>query len=303
MKSYHRFLYIFFILALTTILVDQIIGIVIQRLYFKQQSGPLYRTTYAMDSTNAQIIVLGTSRANHHYIPEIFEHKLKLTCYNAGRDGTSIFYHYAVLKCILLRYKPRIILLEMDAQDLIFRTEDIERVSALFPYYDKHPQIRSTIEMQGGLIPLKMLSRIYQSNTDLLNILIGNMDFNKLRKKDFKGYIQVIDGMKDSIIENRPKPMGYPDPIKVAFLDSVIDLCRANNIRLQVITSPIFGKSVNQKSNSALKNFLTYKGIEYWEYENDKAFISQHHLFHDMIHLNDEGARKFSEIVSNRLKN
>jgi len=45
---------------------------------FKQfHSSPVavanYRTTYVMDSTKADILVFASSRASHHYVPEIFE--------------------------------------------------------------------------------------------------------------------------------------------------------------------------------------------------------------------------------------
>jgi len=96
--------YIFIIIL---IISDFLIGKTLRYIYFNETSGLDYRTTFAIDSTKADIIVFGASRANHHYVPTIFQDSLKMTFYDVGRDGQSIFYHLAILKAILKRYTPK----------------------------------------------------------------------------------------------------------------------------------------------------------------------------------------------------
>ena len=46
--------------------IDMAIGSVLRHFYFRQSSGLEYRTTYSMEKTTADLIVLGSLRANHH---------------------------------------------------------------------------------------------------------------------------------------------------------------------------------------------------------------------------------------------
>ena len=62
-----------FIFLTILIMLDFSIGSILQYFYFKQKSGLLYRTTYSLDSTRADLLVLGSSTATHHYNSEIFE--------------------------------------------------------------------------------------------------------------------------------------------------------------------------------------------------------------------------------------
>ena len=43
---------------------------------------------------------------------------MKLSFYNAGRDGNFMFYHLAVLKGVLNRYSPKIVILDFVAEEL-----------------------------------------------------------------------------------------------------------------------------------------------------------------------------------------
>ena len=60
-----------------------------------------------MELTKADLLVFGSSRANHHYVPEVFEDSLKLTFYNTGKDGSGIFItlHYCDLFCNVINQK------------------------------------------------------------------------------------------------------------------------------------------------------------------------------------------------------
>ncbi|HEY5369695.1 MAG TPA: hypothetical protein VIJ75_11955 [Hanamia sp.] len=190
--------------------LDFVIGTILNKLYFKQQSGLQYRTTYAIEKTNAEVIVLGSSRANHHYVPAVFENILHYSFYNAGKDGSSIFYNYAILKGILKRYKPRIIVLEILKEELGFEKEWYDRLSELLPYYATHPEIRSIILLKSRSERLKLISKIYPYNSSLLTILIGNTELNKKRRMDLEGYVPLFKTYKGSLFN--PKD-NFKDPI------------------------------------------------------------------------------------------
>jgi hypothetical protein len=137
------------LLFLIVFLFDWAGGAILRYFYFSQTSGLGYRTTYSIDSTRANILVFGSSRANHHYVPEVFEDSLKMSFYNTGRDGNFLFYNYAIFKAILKRYTPKILIMDINPDELYYNPDSYDRLSSLLPYYKDHPEIRDIIELRG----------------------------------------------------------------------------------------------------------------------------------------------------------
>jgi hypothetical protein len=95
-NQYFRFAVSIIILFLILLAFDRVGGAILRHYYFSQTSGSWYRTTYSIDSTRADILVFGSSRANHHYVPEVFEDSLNMSFYNTGQDGNLILNNYAI---------------------------------------------------------------------------------------------------------------------------------------------------------------------------------------------------------------
>ena len=55
-----------FLFIIVVIIADHLIGLLLSQLYFNQHKGQYAQTTYAIDSTNQDIIVFGSSRAVRH---------------------------------------------------------------------------------------------------------------------------------------------------------------------------------------------------------------------------------------------
>ena len=49
---------------------------------------------YVCEKVTEDIIIMGSSRASHHYVPEIISEELGMSCFNAGRDGNGIILQY-----------------------------------------------------------------------------------------------------------------------------------------------------------------------------------------------------------------
>ena len=140
-----------------------------------------------MDSTLADMLIIGSSRANHHYVPSVFEDSLKISFYNAGRDGNGTFYQLALLKTILKRYTPKIIVFDYSSV-FVKGAEEYDQMASLLPYYRTHKEIQPLVEMKSPFEKIKLLSEIYPFNSQLLTISVGNLKMNKKRVADDKGY-------------------------------------------------------------------------------------------------------------------
>jgi hypothetical protein len=281
---------------------DQLIGRLMKCYYFKQESGILYQTTYAIDSTTADILVFGSSRANHHYVPQIFEEKLGLSFYNSGRDGNYLLYNYPIFKSIVSRYTPKVLIFDINPREFFYEKTSYERLSSLLPYYKTHPEIRKTVELRSPFERFKMLSQIYPYNSNLLTITVGNLEINRSRIKEVKGYVPLLDSIIDTTLFRMKSEEGILDSNKIFAIKDITKYCITKNILLILVESPTFGRLQKTTSTLFIENLVQENKIAFWDFSNYADFITKPGFFRDRVHLNDSGARYFSSIVADSIR-
>ena len=289
-----------FVFLAILFILDFLIGSILKYFYFKQESGLLYRTTYSLDSTRAEFLILGSSTANHHYDSRIFEKRLGTSTYNTGRDANTIFYNYAIFQSVLKRYKPKIVILDFNVEEFKANPDNYDRISSLLPYYKEHPEIHSIIQLKSSYEKYKLLSKIYPFNSLLFTIAVGTTNFNKSREQinDENGYVPLthIWNKKISIDTNT---IEYKiDTNKVNILKSFIEECKNANIQLYIIISPRFIKYFgNDLSVELVHKIADKSNIPFYDYSKDTLFWKHREYFADRVHLNNAGAVIFSNKV------
>jgi hypothetical protein len=292
------------LLILFTVLfiIDYSLGSLFKYLYFEQESGELYTITYSIDKTNEDILVFGSSRANHHYHPEVFEKRLNLSFFNTGRDGEHIFFQDAILKAVLKRYTPKIVLFDFVDAEFDKDHTSYDRISTLLPYYHDHPEIRSIVKLRGPYEKYKLLSRSYPYNSEIFQILLGNTKYKKAKHENIKGYIprkEIWDEPAKTVVY----PEKYPlDSNKIRIFESMIKDCKSAGTKLYIVCSPYFFDAKNQEYSILLGKQIAEKyNIDFFDFSNNPAFTKNVNLFADFAHLNDSGAKIFSEMVIDSL--
>ena len=290
------------LLIVIVFLLDFTIGTTLQYFYFKQESGFLYRTTYAIEKTKAPVLIFGSSRASRHYNPNIFSNQLHLSSYNVGHDGNFILYQYAVLSAVLKRYRPKLIVLDITRGDFAIRQNDYERLSALLPYYKGHSEVRPIVQLKSPYEKIKNLSFIYPYNSLLFSIAVGNAEFNKQKMKDIDGYVPIDKIFTGSMATADSLP-NYPmDSIKINTYQAFIKDCLSNNIKLVIVCSPYLFKATNTDNTINLAKAIALKNhIPFHDFSTDTSFVNKNQLFADSIHLNNGGATIFSNKVVDKI--
>jgi hypothetical protein len=295
--------YLIFIIKLLGLFIfvaflDFIIGTLLSTFYFKQESGVEYRTTFSLEKTTADVLIFGSSTANHNYLPETFQKRLKMSTYVVGRDGNSILYDFAVLKVILTRYSPKMLLLDFDLQEFTNDKDDYDKLSSLLPYYEKHPEVRSIVDLKSPFEKYKLLSEIYPYNSSIFTIAVGNTEFNKKRRRDLNGYIPLTNVWNEAIKDGSTFLNYALDTNKINIYKSFIENCIDAKIRLYIICSPLFIKP-DYTSNSVVigKKIADKYNIRFINYSKDSSILNNPKLFADISHLNNEGARVYSNKV------
>jgi len=290
------------LLLLILFLLDFSIGNTLRYFYFKQEWGRQYRATYALEKTTADALIFGSSSAYHHYVPDIIEARLKQSCYNTGSPGQSLLYNYAILKAILKRYSPKLIILDVSGGDFRVDQESYDRLSFLLPYYKKHEEIRPIVNLKSPMEKYKLLSSIYAFNSSFLMIAGGNSEYFKKRTTDIKGYKPLFRTWNEPLTIRNPEQ--YPlDRTKINIFRSFIEDCRNFGIKLFIVYSPTYIE-YSQKDYSILiiGKIAKEQNIPFIDFTNDTAFTNHPSLFDDPVHLNFKGAELFTARVTNIIK-
>lgn len=291
------FLFILFIL-------DFGIGKLLRHFYFEQESGILFRTTYAIDSTEADILIFGSSTANHHYVPELFKEKFQMSSYNTGRDGNNILFSYAMLQSILKRHIPKMIIMDINDQEFMKGQDSYDRITSLLPYYDKHPEIQSIVQLKSPYEKYKLFSKIYPFNSLLFTIGVGNADFNKDRNivNDQEGYIPLKYTWRDSLTVDTSFNNYKLDTTKINIFKSFLEECYTQKIHLFVFTSPKFIRyKYPDLTIESIKRITREFNIPFYSFINDSFFLNHRELFYNPGHLNGKGAEVFTKMVIDKI--
>ncbi|RPJ44451.1 MAG: hypothetical protein EHM19_06740 [Candidatus Latescibacterota bacterium] len=283
-----------FVLAIAAAL-DYGIGVFLRRAYFTQTSGLQYRTTMSMENAGAGLLVFGTSRANHHYVPAVLEDGIGLDVYNAGRDGSSVLYHEAVLEAVLARRAPAAVLLDLNAGDFVRSKANYDRLAVLLPYWADHPEIRPILRLRSRFEEIKLLSRIYPFNSSLLTILAGNLESNRERRPDIDGYIPLRGRWNRSLGEEERPDREEIDPVLVRHFEKFVERAAGCGARVVVVVSPAYYRRAGEPETIRIaREICRERGAPFLDFGADEFFLGRPDLFQDPYHLNHEGAELFS---------
>lgn len=298
------FLLKFFFVLVIIFSTDRIVGKILDTFYFRQESGELFRATYSIEQTTAELIIFGSSTANHNYDPLTFTNRLVYSSYNLGRDGNSIFYDYAILQTIFLRYQPKIIILSFDQGEFVKDEESYDRLSDLLPYYEKHPEMHEIIGLKSRFEKYKLLSKTYPFNSSVFTIAIGNTELNKKRRGDISGYVPLTTTWKQPIQDGSTAKNYASDIKKIEYFERFIQECNSKGITLLVVVSPLFISPNYENTDIGQATIIAKRNnIKFLDFSKDTAFLNHIELFADIAHLNNKGAEKFSNILIDSILN
>lgn len=243
------------------------------------------------------VIIMGSSRATHHYVPQMIEDSLGMTCYNAGADGNGIVLMYGRYKLITNRYNPKMILYDVvRGFDIAEYSEDDHnrRYLAGMKDYFFQPGIKDIFTDVNWSEGIKNYSGLFRYNGDYFNHL---RNFLTTMPMSDKGYLPLYGEMK-SDSDNRDKSTPTLDTLKLSYVRKLAIDAKLRGIEFIFIASPRYGS--DSTSVQPVKEIAEELGIPFWDYMGAPDFQKREY-YKDFAHLNDEGARKFTNEIIHRL--
>lgn len=264
--------------------------------YRSMVSGRDAKTTYVLTRAREDVLVVGTSRAIHHYVPEVISKATGLSVFNAGRDGMSLFYCEGVIRAALARYKPRLILLDLYEEDLQAHASDAGRLSVFAPYLGSDPSLAGPAREAGRWAALGFRLPVYRYNAKLIPIVLNNL---ARRGEGGQGYIPLRDRM-----EAVPLPDAAadpePDPAKLRSLERTLAACAAAGVPLVAVRSPVYQRPGPHPNVRRMEGMFARYGMRYLDLASPEGLLKPEY-FKDATHLNHDGAGIFSEALAREL--
>ncbi len=294
-----------FLFIALLIVADNIIGYGLETIYFGQKKGQFAQTTFSIDSTTQDILIFGSSRAVRHYSPNVLSKALNMSCYNVGRDAQSLPYYAAMQEAIFTRYKPKMIIVDVNNWELAPGEAKYEKLSILLPYYRHHPELAPYLKQSGRWEGIKLLSRTYPYNSSIFILAYNFLFANKLIA-DEHGFAPLTGKMTSAMLDD------YASRLKLnsrasAESDKIIDrkalnyyrkfLANTNThkIKTYVVISPKVLKEPLDARNKLLKKIAQeYPNVKFIDFSDNKDYSMMYGKFADVFHLNNEGAEEFT---------
>jgi len=313
MMAVHSFILVFsvkkFILkiALFFVLVailDAICGLCFDILRSKAHGGQTRKNEYISKQCKDDILILGSSKADHHYVPSIFEDSLNMTCYNAGEMGCGIIPAYVRYKMVSEHRKPKLVIYELTPGYDYLKDNDYSSYLGVIRQYSNKKYVRDVYsDFSDELESLRLMSRLYRNNSKMvMNIK------NVFEMADTcKGYEPLygtmsFEGMINATTIDTTEPY-FLDSLKWLYMEKLVKETKNDSIQLLFIISPLCYKQMSE--------YTYYEpGIKLCEKYNiplvnnlcNGDFAGKNELFQDNCHLNHNGALLYSQMVVNQIK-
>ena len=280
------------------IVADQLCGMGF-KLLNKTAGDKFAREEFMRHEMKADVVLLGSSRCTHHYMPSILQDSLGMTVYNCGQRGNGIIYEYGRLQTIYTRYTPKIVIVDF-IQGYDLEVNDNNRyLDFLKVDYGTNDAVDSIFQVCDPLSSMKMCCQSYRYNSTLCDLLLNTVLRNRGRfSKDgfmpLQGEIQSLEPKRTKV-----KPLEV-DPIKVEYIRKIASE-RKQGCRMIFVLSPCYSYP-HPEFVSTIECIAKGNGVEFMNYSEDKRFLGNGKLYSDGSHLNVKGALMFSKILAGDIK-
>lgn len=271
-------------------------------LYHRSKYGIFHRQIYVLNESKDDVIILGSSRASHQYVPSIIADSLRMTCYNAGSEGMCIYYHYALLASMIERgHCPKVVIydvMDLDTKEHPGPTFTLDAaLDRLKPHYGEFSCINNLFECKGWKEKLKLLSISYRYNSKL----VQSIKCNFIPSPEDSGYEKVVGKLPDKVVfETEDYEDCVIDTLKMQYMERMVHLALQNDIKMIFVLSPYF-KDNPSKALDVAKKIASDNHLEFIDCYNDPEMMRRE-LFRDVMHLNDDGAHVWTAYLAHILK-
>lgn len=302
-RDIKRFLIACAIVLSSLFVIDRGVGVVYNYALknLKNSTTDFGKENYSLNIlTDIDILIIGSSRASHHFVPDVIHERIKEYCgcdtlsiYNAGIDGHFAAFNICCAHNILQRYVPKLLILELGPNLGVDKSDD-RVIWQLAPFYDVAPCASEYIDSQNLRTRLQTKVNLFRFNSRILRIARAFM----VGAKPNDGYEPLFGTMHSDRQEYSIETVTELDEALIAQLVNLFSYANELDANIVVTSSPRFRSKIDYNHLDSLCNQYD---IPYINIYDTDTFNNHPELFKDWSHLNDDGARVYTSLFFEEL--
>lgn len=273
-------------LLVLTVAITLVLDFLYTAVYLQSSNRSKIDRIFNSKSQDYDVVILGSSRANNHFVAQMFEDK-GLKTFNYGMSGGHLFEASLLLKLMAERhYKIKNVILEADL-NLSNEHRDYGVSSKFLPYLHQSEAIKKHFNQEEDFKQLYYIP-FYRYIKFSDRIGFREMFFNVIHKRtsnlDNLGYYPL--GKKPNA--NMKNDISNLKPLKHnQYYEEIKQICKANNINFIAVMTPMC-------ENTKGINYFEKVQKRYPEIHNYENVVIEDNYFSSCGHMNDTGARLFT---------
>lgn len=275
-------------LIVTAVALDLIYTVVYHHSNKRDKISYLYNS----EAQNYDVVFLGSSRVNNHFVPKIFNDQGYKT-YNFGLTRSRLEESALMLKLMVERqYKIKYLILQVDLN--INTNDHSEAIRSLFmPYLHSSETIRNhyqNIDEYNQLLYIPFYRYMHYDARIGFREFFQSAIHKRTNQLDNDGFYPLLKNQRPMVPADLSK---YAPKRNVAY-EEIKAICKKNNIQLLAMSTPMCVSTINRKYFQQLQSV-------YPEILNFEDAVTDDKYFSTCGHLNKEGAEEFTKFVFHRL--
>lgn len=259
---------------------------------------------------DAEMFILGSSRAARNLIAEDITKITNIKTYNLGFPGSSVEFHNFIIKLLLSNgYLPKYVTLVVDDDNQLIENNSINfRKDVLWPYVDNELIYEKLTENHKVDNKILDYSRLRKYNNLFFDMLSTKFFAKSSKKNDPNNYITEMGSMplhgkspyynkitRDGQINNYKKDKESARLIEE--FSEIVNICHNNSINVFIVFPPNF----YNRTIGFSERILELSGNKIVPFDYSESVLTDKKFYYDNSHLDAHGAKLFTNIFASEL--
>jgi len=273
-------------IILLTVLIAFLLDGIYTYVFMQSNKRGKIEQVFSSKAQKYDVVILGSSRANNHFVAQMFEDK-GLKAFNYGMSGGHLFEASLMLKLMIERkYEIKNIILEADLN--LANEQQAEGIAAKFlPYIHNSEIIKDHFSGEEDFqelfyIPFYRYIK-YDNRIGFREVIFSSIG-KKTNAQDNLGYFPLQKNkngnMKNNIVNLNPLPHNK-------YYEEIKNLCQSHNINFIALMTPMC-------ENVKGMDYFDKVKKAYPEIHNYENVVVEDKYFSSCGHMNDAGAKMFT---------
>ncbi|MBN2821340.1 MAG: hypothetical protein JXP36_20375 [Bacteroidales bacterium] len=244
-----------------------------------------------------EVLILGSSRAQHHYNTNLISKTFNRSCYDGGGGGYGIFLNYAQLSERLKISKPSLVIVDV-SPNVIVDSESYTKLNTLLPFYSEYKSVQEIIKLNPDFHSIQTISGVYRYNSTFYEVIKSNKENNHLN-----GYVP-LEGVLDTLhYERQMLHTVEMDTLKAKYLHKMIQLCSETEVKLIILVSPTYEMFDPQKLIvGRIESICNENNVLFYDFSDFSKLHKKTQYFKDQLHMNYLGTSIYTVEVCTIIK-